>query len=323
MNLNTLSGLLITNILKPKDRGFKKLFVESNNPLSLYKDDYDKGYVKIEDSTSSVYRIRIRDFENNESWVNIPITGMYQAIQEKPSLDPGKRAVVSSNENTTLSEKDISVSFYKNTVYDDTFIDFRVNSDTLFLGEDTVPLQKNFYMNYDISNYKAEDQDKLFIARLYGNYKKPYYVYTKRKGNILSAGSNVLGTYALAADTEPPTITPLNFTDKKWLSKYRYLKVKIDDDLSGISKYRATVNGQWILMEYDYKTKTLVHDFNDNIVKSTKNELKIIVTDNVGNSSTFEATFSGNKTKVFETHLPSRTANIVVFISFNGTICSD
>jgi hypothetical protein len=116
---------------------------------------------------------RIRDFENNETWVNIPITGMYQAIQEKPSLDPGKRAVVSSNENTTLSEKDISVSFYKNTVYDDTFIDFRVNSDTLFLGEDTVPLQKNFYMNYDISNYKAEDQDKIFIARLYGYYKKP------------------------------------------------------------------------------------------------------------------------------------------------------
>jgi hypothetical protein len=39
------------------------------------------------------------------------------------------------------------------------------------------------------------------------------------------------------------------------------------------------------------QNKNLVHDFNDNIVKSTKNDLKIIVTDNVGNSSTFEATF--------------------------------
>ncbi|OZV69909.1 M23 family metallopeptidase [Winogradskyella aurantia] len=286
-----IKRLIDYEYFKTKRSRIQKLFVESNNPLSLYKDDYDKGYVKIEDSTSSVYRIRIRDFENNESWVNIPITGSYQTVQDKRSSETGNRALVYSNENTTLSDKDISVSFNKNTVYEDTFIDFRVNSDTLFLGEDTIPLQKNFYINYDISNYKAEDQDKLFIARLYGNYKKPYYVYTKRKGNILSAGSNVLGTYALATDTEPPTITPINFTDKKWLSKYRYLKVKIDDDLSGISKYRATVNGQWILMEYDYKTKTLVHDFNDNIVKSTKNELKIIVTDNVGNSSTFEATF--------------------------------
>ena len=152
-------------------------------------------------------------------------------------------------------------------------------------------MQKNFYINYDLSNFKAEDQDKLYIARFYGSYKKPYYVYTTRKGSILTARSKSLGTFALSMDTEPPTIKPINFQNKKWISKYRYLKVKIEDELTGISKYRATVNGKWILMEYDYKTKTLIHDFNDNIVKDTNNELKIIVTDNVGNSSTFEATF--------------------------------
>ena len=152
-------------------------------------------------------------------------------------------------------------------------------------------MQKNFYINYDLSNYKSEHLDKIFIARLYGYYKKPSYVNTKRKGNILSAGSKIFGTYTLAMDTIAPTIKPINFQNKKWLSKYRYLKLKIEDQLSGISKYRATVNGKWILMEYDYKTKTITHDFNDNIVKDTKNELKIIVTDNVGNSSTFEIIF--------------------------------
>jgi hypothetical protein len=35
----------------------------------------------------------------------------------------------------------------------------------------------------------------------------------------------------------------------------------------------------------------LTFDFNDNVVTDTKNELKVIVTDNVGNSTTFEATF--------------------------------
>jgi hypothetical protein len=44
-------------------------------------------------------------------------------------------------------------------------------------------------------------------------------------------------------------------------------------------------------MEYDYKTDTLTHDFNDNVVTDTRNELKLIVVDNVGNSTTFEATF--------------------------------
>ena len=275
---------------KSKKSKIQKLFIEKNNPLTLFKNTYDNGYVFVEDSTSSVYKMRIRDYHNNETWVTIPVKGELETIV-RDSLDISKKSLVYSDKETTLTSGFITVSFYKNTLYDDEYLDFNVSSDTLFLGEDRIAMQKNFYINYDLSHYKEDHQDKLFIARFYGNYKKPYYVSSTRKGNILSARSKSLGTFALATDTVPPTITPINFQNKKWISKYRYLKVKITDDLSGISKYRATVNGKWILMEYDYKTNTLTHDFNDNIVNDTKNELKIIVTDNVGNSSTFEATF--------------------------------
>ena len=92
-------------------------------------------------------------------------------------------------------------------------------------------------------------------------------------------------------DKKGPRISATNFQDGKWLSNFRYLKFKITDDLSGISNYRATINGQWILVEYEYKTNSLTFDFNDNVVNDTKNELKLVVTDNVGNSATFEATF--------------------------------
>ena len=276
---------------KSKRSRIQKLFIEKNNPLTLFKDAYDDGYIHIEDSTASVFKIRIRDYKGNETWVNIPIIGKSETLKIQPYDAMQEKSLVYSNRSTTLKSNNITVNFYENTLYDDALIDFRVSSDTLHLHEDRIPLQKNFYINYDLSQYKDEHLDKLFIARLYGYYKKPSYVYTKRKGKVLSAGSKIFGTYTLAMDTVAPSIKPLNFQDKKWLSKYRYLKVKIEDELSGISKYRATVNGKWILMEYDYKTNTLVHDFNDNVVKDTKNELKIIVTDNVGNSSTFEATF--------------------------------
>ena len=276
---------------KSKRSRIQKLFIEKNNPLTLFKDAYDDGYIHIEDSTASVFKIRIRDYKGNETWVNIPIMGKNETLKIEPYDAMQEKSLVYSNRSTTLKSNNITVNFYENTLYDDALIDFRVSSDTLHLHEDRIPLQKNFYINYDLSHYKDEHLDKLFIARLYGYYKKPSYVYTKRKGKVLSAGSKIFGTYTLAMDTVAPSIKPLNFQDKKWLSKYRYLKVKIEDELSGISKYRATVNGKWILMEYDYKTNTLVHDFNDNVVKDTKNELKIIVTDNVGNSSTFEATF--------------------------------
>ena len=67
--------------------------------------------------------------------------------------------------------------------------------------------------------------------------------------------------------------------------------MKIEDELAGIKSYNAYLNDQWILMEYDPKTNTLTHDFNDNVINDIKNNLKLIVTDNVGNNSKFELTF--------------------------------
>ena len=171
-------------------------------------------------------------------------------------------------------------------------MDFSVKNDTLNLHEATIPVKKSFTISYDISNYSEADKNKLFIARLAG-YKNQYVSYssTRKKGNTLSTKTKNLGKYTLASDTDNPTIKPINFSDGKWLSKYRYLKLRLKDKTSGIRNYRATVNGKWILMEYDAKKEILVQDFNDNVVTDTKNNLKIIVTDNVGNSSTFEAIF--------------------------------
>ena len=286
-----IKRLIDYEYFKSKRSRIQKLFIQKNNPLSLYKDAYDNGYIRVEDSTASVYKVRIRDYEGNETWITIPVVGNYETLEKEEADSVQTKSLVHSNKATELESENIKVNFYANTLYDNAFIDFKVDSDTLYLHKDNIPLQKNFYINYDLSHYKSKHLDKIFIARLYGYYRKPGYVYTKRKGNIISAGSKIFGTYTLAMDTVSPTIAAINFQDKKWLSKYRYLQVKIADELSGISKYRATVNGKWILMEYDYKTKTITHDFNDNIIKDMKNELKIIVTDNVGNSSTFEATF--------------------------------
>ena len=84
---------------------------------------------------------------------------------------------------------------------------------------------------------------------------------------------------------------PINFDDGKWISSNKTLELSINDDLSGISSYRATINGKFILMEYDYKKDVIKYNFDDNIISETENNLKVIVTDNVGNSTTFEATF--------------------------------
>ena len=101
----------------------------------------------------------------------------------------------------------------------------------------------------------------------------------------------MLGKFGLAKDTTAPKITVAKSIQGKWLSKQRYLNVFIRDDLSGIKKYDAYLNGKWILMEYNYKNGKLTHDFKDGIVADGRNELKVIVSDNVGNSAIFETHF--------------------------------
>lgn len=285
-----LNRLIDYEYFKTNKSRIQKLFIEPNNPLSLYKMSDSNGYINIQDSTTSVYTVMISDFKGNISKLSIPITGV-----KNDSIKPPKKYIsdyyVYREQPTNLKQDNVSVNFPKHTFYDSFFIDFNVSNDTLKLHQPIIPAQKYFYINFDISHYKDKDKDKLYIASVAPYKNKLYYSKTIKKKNILSTSTKRLGTYTLAYDTENPLIKALNFKDGKWLSKYRYLKLKISDSGSGIKNYRATVNGKWILMEYDYKTGQLVHDFNDHKILDTKNILKLIVTDNVGNSSTFETTF--------------------------------
>lgn len=267
----------------------QKLFVQPNNPLSMYKEVNNNGLITVEDSTSSVYKVRIKDFKNNDVWLTVPINGK-KLDSIKPKYIEATDHFIFAEQANTLEEGNVSVTFPKDTFYDDFFIEFEVSNDTLKLHKPVIPAQKNFYINFDISKFKGEDRDKLYIASV-SKFGKLYYASTSKKGNTLTCSTKNLGTYTLAMDNDLPIIRPLNFKSGKWLSKYRYLKLKIDDKTTGVRNYRATINGKWILMEYDYKRNTLVYDFNDAVISDTKNNLKVIVTDNVGNSSTFETIF--------------------------------
>jgi hypothetical protein len=287
---NRINRFIDYELYKTKKTSIQKLFIEKGNDLSLLKDAENDGYIYIEDNTSSVYKIKIQDFKGNETWVTIPIVGKKrEKIQNLESKKPEIR--IYANQVTNLEKDKVSVYFSANTFYDDEYIEFDVKSDTLILHKDIIPLQKSYSIYYDIKNYKEEDKSKLFIAQLRGYYQKPSFINTTRKGDSLIGRPNTLGTYTLEIDNSKPKITPINFTNGKWISKENQLNLKISDDLSGLSSYRATINGKWILMEYEYKTDLLTYDFNDKIISETENNFKLIVTDNVGNSSTFEATF--------------------------------
>jgi hypothetical protein len=48
----------------------------------------------------------------------------------------------------------------------------------------------------------------------------------------------------------------------------------INDTGSGIKSYDGYLNGNWILFEYDTKTRRITHNFSDGIVAEGANDLK-------------------------------------------------
>ena len=144
----------------------------------------------------------------------------------------------------------------------------------------------------EAKGYAEEKLAKTYIASLDG-YKLDYNK-TYRKGNTFKFYTRNLGKYKLSQDFDAPRIYNVNFVEGKNLKNQSTISVYIADNLSGIDTYNGYLNGEWVLMEYDYKTKKLIHRLDDNKYKEGRNDLKIIVTDDMQNSTTFESFFFMN-----------------------------
>jgi len=267
----------------------QKLFVEEGNPLSLYEEVVNKGELYIQDSLNYNYTIKVRDFAGNERIIRVPIQGI-QRDDIPPKKEVKTDYFAQANQPFAAEANGMDIYIPKGSLYKNTYLDIEFGEDKVKVHNDHTPLHKNITIGFDVSEYSAEEKDKLFIARL-GYNDRPNYSSTYKKPKRFTTRTRTFGEYTLASDVTKPKIWPKNFNDGQWISNNNTLQVKISDDLSGIKSYRATVNGKFILMEYEYKNNTLTHDFSDGVVTETENKLKIIVTDNVGNSNTYEATF--------------------------------
>lgn len=271
-------------------RRIRKLFIEQNNPLSIYTQAVDNGILQLtEEGNTFIYHINVYDYAGNRSAVSIPITiNRDSIIQPKQVEQTDFFAPANDHTNFQLGEFEIYIP--KGAFYDNHYLDIKLEDNILQLHNDIYPVHKNISLKYDISSYAEADRAFLYLASL--NYKDDlYYLNTSILHNKLSAWTNSLGRFTVGIDKTPPTITSSSLADGKWMSKYNKLQLKITDEDSGIKNYRATINGKFILMEYEHKTDLLTYDFADGIVTDTENLFKLIVTDNVGNSTTFTATF--------------------------------
>lgn len=268
----------------------QKLYREPNNPLSVLFPSTTDGVLHVENGMSYMFEIIVKDFAGNTTSIKVPITGKKRLTEKSPvSISEGEELYIASKINVA-TKGNYHIYMPANALYNDENLVFKASNDTIYLHNDQVALHKNISLSYDLSAIPLQDADKYFIGRI-PKWGKPRHYKTELKDNKLSIQTREFGAYTLVKDTTPPNIRPINFSDGKWISSNSTLRIKIEDDLSGIASYRATINGKFILMEYEYKDNSLTYHFSDGIIKDTENNLKLIVIDNVGNSATFEATF--------------------------------
>lgn len=284
--INTLIDY--AHLSKFKQR-IQKCYKEPSNHLRIYKTLYNDGKISVKEGLSYTVELLIADYMGNDIKVVIPVLGTGNGGTISKDIARTDHYIMAGRPNS-FDLGLAKVYFPERTFYHDFFIDLKKGADTVKIHDNSVAVHRNFTITFDVSKYPKEEREQLFIARLDGD-DDANYTRTFKRSETFSTRTRNLGTYTLAKDTLAPNIRPRNFKDKQWLNNYNYLSLQITDDLSGIKSYSATLNGEWILMEYEPKTRTITYNFDDRIADKTQCELKVTVTDNVGNSSTFESTF--------------------------------
>ena len=68
------------------------------------------------------------------------------------------------------------------------------------------------------------------------------------------------------------------------------IRFTITDDFSGIDTYNLTINGKWVLAEYDAKNKLLTYTADASHFNKGNNAMILTLTDKLNNQKVFSAT---------------------------------
>lgn len=178
----------------------------------------------------------------------------------------------------------MDVKFPVNAVYDTVYLNadhqlFPDSSEVFTLGSPYVPLNKTVKVTIrPRKNIKWDDS--MGVYRIEG--KGYSHLGGKWENGGVHFSTREFGEFTILQDLNPPTIKPVVVNN-------HVARFKIQDDLSGISSYRATVDGQWLLMYYDAKSATI---WSERLNKDEllKGEFQLVVVDEAGNRAVYTNT---------------------------------
>lgn len=188
--------------------------------------------------------------------------------------------VVPSQTQYTYYSDWADIRFPPNALYDTLFlnVNHRIDQGNEYftLGNRTIPLHTLVQVTLKPSlSYKPDRQ--LSTYRLEGGARS--YLGGDWSNGKVNVNSLQLGVFTFMSDSVPPSITRIRL-DRNGA------RFRIRDNMSGISYFEANIEGQWLLMKYDFKSGILMSEKPD--ARPLKGEFELKVVDRAGNERIFK-----------------------------------
>jgi hypothetical protein len=188
--------------------------------------------------------------------------------------------IVPSGSDQKVSYENINVTFPNGALADTLYLQMRKD---IWNGIPAYSIHSNIIPLYDSITLAIAPQQSFTDKSKVGIYSisrnRPSYEGGAWKDNKMEVKTRNLGKFVLLEDTIKPTINFLNNFGNS-------ISFRINDNLSGISSFKACLNGYWLLMNYDHKRSLIWSERLDKTVP-LKGEFILEVRDNVGNVSKY------------------------------------
>jgi murein DD-endopeptidase MepM/ murein hydrolase activator NlpD len=268
----------------------QKCFILPGSKISLYPQSINRGIINFDDNALHQVQYVVKDIAGNTSVLSFKVKA--GGTGENKPLNKLTGTLFHYDQRNEFSNPKVKVVIMPGNLYDD--LDFSYStlpekpgtfSAVHCIHNSFTPVHDGYELWIKPDSTIGKYADKAVIVNTAGICDGGIY-----EDGYVKATVYTFGNYFVKADTTPPVIVPLNLKNGASLALTKAILIKIHDDLSGIKSYSGKVDGKWVLMEWDYKTKILSYTFDKDISKGV-HKFELTVTDNKNNSSIFSANF--------------------------------
>lgn len=261
---------------------YMKSFIEPGNRLRIYR-TAGNGIFNFNEERNYKIQYILKDLYGNTTEYSFTVRAEKQAI---PAATPSGILFPFDKDNV-FEQNGVSLSIPRGNLYTNLYFDFAISRDKegtpLFKIGKRAPLHTPCPLTLPLPNDNFPLKEKYGIVHHASN-KKNWIGGSYENGRI-STRIRELGDYSIDIDTVAPKIVALNKAN--W-AKNKEISFKVTDDMSGVSSWKGTLDGQFVLFEFDAKRSHLFCKYDPKRMKSGKVSLRLEVKDGCDNHSIYE-----------------------------------